>query len=62
MKIQINVDGELRDMTDDELVQYKLDQKENARLKEADDARANAKLALLERFGMTTDEINLLLQ
>jgi hypothetical protein len=62
MKIQINVDGELRDMTDDELVQYKLDQKENARLKEADDARANAKLALLERLGMTTDEINLLLQ
>jgi hypothetical protein len=62
MALQINVDGELRDMTDDELVQHKLDEKSAAKLKADDLAKANAKSALLEKLGITADEATLLLQ
>jgi hypothetical protein len=61
MKLQINVDGVLRDMTKDEIAQYELDQAETAKLKAADEAKIIAKSALLERLGITADEAALLL-
>jgi hypothetical protein len=60
-KLQINIDGKLRDMTADELAQYELDQIEVAKLKEADATKAAAKAALLTRLGITADEAAILL-
>jgi hypothetical protein len=60
-KLQINVDGKLRDMTADELAQYELDQIEVARLKQAETEKATAKAALLERLGISADEAAILL-
>lgn len=60
-KLQINIDGVLRDMTDTEMAQYELDQIEVARLKEAEATKAAAKAALLTRLGISADEAALLL-
>jgi hypothetical protein len=60
-KLQINVDGVLRDMTADELAQYELDQVEVAKLKEVEATKAAAKAALLERLGISADEAAILL-
>ncbi len=60
-KLQINIDGKLRDMTADELAQYELDQIEVAKLKEAEATKAAAKAALLTRLGITADEAAILL-
>ena len=60
-KLQINIDGVLRDMTDEEIAQYELDQIEVARLKDAEASKAAAKAALLERLGITADEAAMLL-
>jgi len=61
MKPQINVNGVLRDMTDEEYAQYELDLIESAKLKEAEETKAAAKAALLERLGITAEEAALLL-
>jgi hypothetical protein len=60
-KLQINIDGVLRDMTQEEIAQYELDQIEVARLKEIDNNKAAAKAALLERLGITSEEAAILL-
>jgi hypothetical protein len=60
-KLQVNIDGKLRDMTADELAQYDLDQIEITKLKEAESAKAAAKAELLTRLGITADEAVLLL-
>ena len=60
-KLQINIDGVLRDMTKEELAQYELDQIEVAKLKEAEANKATIKAALLERLGITAEEAGILL-
>ena len=60
-KLQININGVLRDMTDAEMAQYELDQIEVAKLKEVEATKATAKAALLTRLGITADEAALLL-
>ncbi len=60
-KLQINIDGVLRDMTEEEMAQYELDQIEVAKLKEAEANKAAAKAALLERLGITAEEAATLL-
>lgn len=52
----------LRDMTDDELKTYKIDQANAKAKKDAENAQIAAKSALLERLGITADEAALLLQ
>lgn len=61
MKLQVNIDGVVRDMTAEEVAQYELDQIEAARLKAADEAKAAARIALLDRLGITADEAAILL-
>jgi hypothetical protein len=61
MKLQINIDGVVRDMTAEEIAQYELDQMETAKLKAADQAKAAARVALLERLGLTAEEAAILL-
>lgn len=61
MKLQISVDGVLRDMTAEEVGQYELDQLQSAKLKAADEEKAAARVALLDRLGITAEEAVLLL-
>jgi hypothetical protein len=61
MKLQINIDGVIRDMTAEEVAQHELDQIEAARLKAADEAKAAARAQVLERLGLTAEEAALLL-
>ena len=61
MKPQINVDGVLRDMTDEEIAQYELDLIENAKLKETEITKAAARQAVLDRLGLTEEEAQLIL-
>ena len=57
----IQIDNEVREMTDDELAVYQLSiDSENAK-KADEEARAIARAALLERLGITADEAALLL-
>jgi helix-turn-helix protein len=50
-----------REMNSDEFAQYKIDQA-NAEVKQAEaETKANAKAAILERLGLTADELKLLL-
>lgn len=57
----IQIDDEVREMTDDELAVYQLSiDSENAK-KANEEARAIARAALLERLGITADEAALLL-
>jgi len=61
MKLQVNVDGVVRDMTAEEVAQHELDQIEAARLKAADESKAAARAQVLERLGLTAEEAALLL-
>jgi hypothetical protein len=57
----IQIDDEVREMTDAELAIYQLSiDEENAKKAELE-AKADAKAALLERLGITADEAALLL-
>lgn len=55
------IGDEVREMTDDEFAQYKLDQAEEAKRQSETQAKLLAKAALLERLGITEDEAKLLL-
>jgi hypothetical protein len=59
MKIQVG--DEVRDMTADEIAQYKADLKEFAAQEKAETDKAAAKTALLNKLGITADEAALLL-
>jgi hypothetical protein len=59
MKIQIG--NEVRDMTDEEVEQYKADLKVFAAQKKAETDKAAARQAVLDRLGITADEAALLL-
>ena len=59
MKIQVG--NEVRDMTAEEIAQYKADLKEFAAQEKADADKAAAKAALFDRLGITADEAALLL-
>jgi hypothetical protein len=61
MKLQINVDGVLRDMTAEEVAQHELDQIEAARIKDEEANKATAKAAILQRLGISADEALILL-
>jgi hypothetical protein len=61
MKLQINVDGVLRDMTGEEVAQHELDQIEAARIKDEEANKATAKAAILQRLGISADEALILL-
>jgi phytoene/squalene synthetase len=61
MKLQVNVDGVVRDMTAEEVAQHELDQIEAARLKAADESKSAARAQVLERLGLTAEEAALLL-
>ena len=50
-----------RDMTKDELAQYKIDQASAMAKSSEEEAKATAKTALLERLGITEEEAALLL-
>jgi len=51
----------LRDMTDAELAQYKIDQAEAAAQIEAQAAKAAARQTVLDKLGLTQDEAQALL-
>ena len=55
------IGDEVREMTDDEFAQYKLDQVEEAKRQSEAQSKLLAKAALLERLGITEDEAKLLL-
>ena len=50
-----------REMTDEEFAQYEADQAANALAKAEAEAKATARVALLERLGITEAEASLLL-
>jgi hypothetical protein len=50
-----------REFTEDEYAQHQLDEAENARLANEAIAKAQAKIALLDKLGITADEAALLL-
>jgi hypothetical protein len=50
-----------REMTDEELVQYEADNLKQAQEETKDIAKASAKAELLERLGISEDEVKLLL-
>jgi len=50
-----------REMTDDELVQHEADKAAHAALKAEADAKAIAKQAILDRIGLTADELQTIL-
>jgi hypothetical protein len=51
----------VRDATTDEIAQMEIDIAENAILKEQAEARATAKAAILDRIGLTADELKTIL-
>jgi hypothetical protein len=61
----IQIGDEVREMTDDEFEQYKLDQEaeiqRQAQVQAEAEVKAQAKANLLERLGITEDEAKLLL-
>ena len=57
----IQIGDEIREMTDEEFEQYKLDQIESQAQLQAAAARAEAKQAVLDRLGLTAEEASLLL-
>ena len=59
MKIQVG--DEVRDMTDEDVEQYKADLKVFAAQEKAESNKAAAKAALLAKLGITADEAALLL-
>jgi DNA-binding protein H-NS len=58
---QIQIGNDVRDMTDDEIVQRKKDEAEAAAQIAARAERAETRAALLARLGITDDEAALLL-
>ena len=50
-----------REMTNDEFAQYQADQAAEAIIKAEADAKAAAKAAILERLGLTADELQTIL-
>ena len=60
-KPQIQIGNEIRDMNDAEFAQYELDQAEAAAQSKAQTDKATAKQAVLDRLGITADEVALLL-
>lgn len=61
MRPLIQIDDEIREMTDDELAAHEAAQATAAKAKAVLDARANAKAAIAERLGLTADELATLL-
>ena len=64
MKIEINaIDNtvEIREFTDKELKQRELDAKNDKALKAEAEAKQAAKLAILDRIGLTADELQTIL-
>jgi hypothetical protein len=61
MTYKIQIDDEIRDATPEEIATIEIHQAEADAKAEADAARAEAKAALLERLGITSDEAKLLL-
>jgi hypothetical protein len=64
-KPKIQIDDEVRDMTDAEFKEYKANaaaelQKQNKTQAEAE-AKATAKAAILDRIGLTADELKTIL-
>lgn len=57
----IQIGEEVREMTDEEFAQYKLDQIETQAQLDAIAAKAEAKQAILDRLGLTAEEAALLL-
>ena len=51
----------VRDLTKSEIDQVKIDKAEEASLKAAGEAKAIAKAAILERLGLTADELKTIL-
>jgi DNA-binding protein H-NS len=60
-KYQIQIGDDVRDMTDDEIVQRKKDEAEAEAQIAAQAERAETRAALLTRLGITADEAALLL-
>jgi len=50
-----------REMTNAEFAQYKLDQENRVLKQQEAEAKATARQAILDRLGLTADEVNLLL-
>ena len=50
-----------REMNDDEFSQYKLDQEANIQKKAEEQAKATEKQAILDRIGLTADELKTIL-
>ena len=59
--MQIQIGDEVRDMTDEELAQHKIDAKAERDKVQAQTDKAIAKQAVLDRLGITADEAALLL-
>jgi hypothetical protein len=60
-KPTIQIGDEVREMTDEEIAQYKKDRAEFAEQAKADLDRQALKIATLEKLGLTADEVNALL-
>lgn len=58
----IQIDDEIREMTDDEFGQHQANQQLEVNRKAELESKSAAKSALLERLGMKEDEIALLFQ
>jgi len=50
-----------REMNDDEFAQYKIDQAANATIQAEAKAKETAKAAILDRIGLTADELKTIL-
>jgi len=60
-KLKIQIDDEVRDMTDDEAAKYQAGLDAQAAIEAEQQVKAAAKAALLERLGITAEEAALLL-
>jgi hypothetical protein len=58
---KIQIDDLVRDMNEEELTQYEIEQAAIAKVKSDREASALARAALLQRLGITADEAALLL-
>lgn len=57
----INIAGVEREMNDEEFAQYELDQSENEKREAALRKREEIRAAILEKIGLTEEEVRLLL-
>jgi hypothetical protein len=60
-KPTIQIGDEVREMTDEEIGQYKKDQADFAAQAQADADRQALRIATLAKLGLTADEVNALL-